>query len=292
VTLQAIARPTGTFLMIAMDQRESLRTMLAEHHAAVGAEQLRRFKLAVARELAPLASGLLLDAGPALEHVVADEPLPETCGLIVAADSLVQERGGLVEDTAIDERLDLADLQAAGAAALKLLVIWRPDGDDRRRAMARRFVELAGEHGLPSILEGVVRAVPGREGQFDREAAIVAAASELAAAEPSLYKVEVPLRGRAEPAELERRCAEIDRAVGRPWVVLSSGVEPDDFPAAVEAACRAGASGMLAGRAIWRAALPAAEPTALLRERAAPRLRELAAIVDQHGRPWRDKIRA
>jgi beta-glucosidase len=32
LTLDALARPSGTFLMVAMDQRESLRTMLSEHH--------------------------------------------------------------------------------------------------------------------------------------------------------------------------------------------------------------------------------------------------------------------
>jgi galactose-1-phosphate uridylyltransferase len=34
--------------MVAMDQRESLRTMLAQHHPDVGDERLVRFKLAVA----------------------------------------------------------------------------------------------------------------------------------------------------------------------------------------------------------------------------------------------------
>ena len=60
-TLDAIARETGTFLMVAMDQRESLRTMLAEHRPPpVTDEQLVGFKLAVARELGPLASGFLI----------------------------------------------------------------------------------------------------------------------------------------------------------------------------------------------------------------------------------------
>ena len=50
ITLGAIARESGTFAMVAMDQRESLRTMLAEHHPAPIADaQLIRFKLAVAR---------------------------------------------------------------------------------------------------------------------------------------------------------------------------------------------------------------------------------------------------
>ena len=51
ITLGAIARESGTFAMVAMDQRESLRTMLAEHHPApIEDAQLVRFKLAVALE--------------------------------------------------------------------------------------------------------------------------------------------------------------------------------------------------------------------------------------------------
>jgi sulfofructosephosphate aldolase len=126
------------------------------------------------------------------------------------------------------------------------------------------------------------------DGSFDREAAIVEAARELASVGPSLYKVEVPLHGRGNPGELERRCREIDAVVDCPWVVLSSGVEPDDFPAAVEAACRAGASGILAGRALWRSVLGAHDPTALLRRHSVPCLQELGEIVDRHGRAWSD----
>jgi sulfofructosephosphate aldolase len=71
--------------------------------------------------------------------------------------------------------------------------------------------------------------------------------------------------------------------------VLSQGVDPADFPAAVEAACKGGASGMLAGRAVWTATLADADPTELLRTRSVSRLQELGAIVDAHGRPWTDK---
>jgi sulfofructosephosphate aldolase len=123
----------------------------------------------------------------------------------------------------------------------------------------------------------------------DREPAIVEAAAELAGLGPSLYKCEVPLHGRGTDAELEARCREIDAAVACPWVVLSQGVEADDFRRAVTAACRAGASGFLAGRALWSTTLAAPDPTLPLRERSAPRLRELAEIVDTYGRPWDEK---
>ena len=264
ITLDALARPSGTFAMVAMDQRESLRTMLREHGHDATDERVARFKRAVARELAPHASGFLIEQ----EHVETVAPhVPH--GLILAVDLLDQEPGSIVEDTRLDEEPRLEP----GVVALKLLVIWR---DDERRAqrveMSRRFVALAERRGVLSVLEPVV-----------------VAARELGATQPSLYKCQVPLEGRGDPAEITRHAREIDAAVGGPWVVLSQGVAPDDFPAAVEAACRGGASGFLAGRALWTATLPAPDPTALLREISVPRLQQLAAIVDEHGHPWHEK---
>jgi sulfofructosephosphate aldolase len=286
-TLAALARGNGTFLMVAMDQRESLRAMLGEHHpGAIEDERLVRFKLAVARELSPYASGFLIDRLFGFDEVVRQNIVPDGCGLVLAADAIVPEPGNPVGDTTIDPGLDVPAAAAAGAVALKLLVVWRDDDRRSERAeMAGRFVETAAAAGLVSILEGVVRPGGGENG-FDREAAIVECARELAAVGPSLYKVEVPLHGRGDTSEIERRCRAIDDAVDCPWVVLSSGVEPSDFPAAVEAACRAGASGILAGRALWRDTLAADDPTFLLRKHSVARLQSLGEIVDRHAKPW------
>jgi sulfofructosephosphate aldolase len=273
-TLDAIARPSGTFAMVAMDQRESLRTMLREHGHDASEARVARFKEAVARELAPYASGFLIEG----DHLGTVAPhVPH--GLILAVDVLDQEEGAAVEDTTLDEDAR----PPASVVALKLLVIWR---DDERRAerveLSRRFVELADSHGLLSVLEPVVR-------HEDREWAIVAAAAELGAVLPSLYKCQVPLEGKGDPEAIARHARDIDAALPVPWVVLSQGVAADDFPAAVEASCRGGASGFLAGRALWTSTLAADDPTELLRSQSIPRLQQLAAIVDEHGRPWRER---
>jgi sulfofructosephosphate aldolase len=273
-TLDAIARPSGTFAMVAMDQRESLRTMLREHGHDASEARVARFKEAVARELAPHASGFLIEG----DHLGTVAPhVPH--GLILAVDVLDQEEGAAVEDTTLDEDAR----PTARVVALKLLVIWR---DDERRAerveLSRRFVELADSNGLLSVLEPVVR-------HEDREWAILAAAAELGAVRPSLYKCQVPLEGKGDSEAIARHAREIDAALPVPWVVLSQGVAADDFPVAVEASCRGGASGFLAGRALWTSTLPAADPTELLRSQSVPRLQQLAAIVDEHGRPWRER---
>jgi sulfofructosephosphate aldolase len=274
ITLDALARDSGTFLMVAMDQRESLRTMLAEHGHDATDERIARFKAAVARELAPYASGLLIDK----QHVEAVAPLVPH-GLMLAVDKLQQEPGQIVEDTELDEDVT----PPSGVVALKLLVIWRDDDRRaRRREMSERFSAFAHERGLLSVLEPVVRA-------DNREEAIVEAARELGPTGCDLYKCEVPTHGTGSDDEITRWSREVDATVPCPWVVLSQGVDPARFPTAVAAACRGGASGMLAGRAVWTATLGADDPTELLREHSAPRLKELGEIVDAHGRPWRDK---
>src|SRR3954447_5945136 len=132
LTLDALARPSGTFLMVAMDQRESLRTMLRDRRLDASDDRVARFKVAVARELAPHASGFLIDR----DHVEAVAPLVPR-GLILAVDRLVQEPGAIVEDTSLEELDDVP----RGVVALKLLVIWRDDDRRSERVeMTRRFV--------------------------------------------------------------------------------------------------------------------------------------------------------
>ncbi len=285
-SLDLLARPSGTFAMVAMDQRESLRTMFAEQGRPTGDEDMTSFKLAVARTLAPLASAFLIDRHYAYPALVRDRLIPDGCGLILAVDALSQRPGGSVDDASLDEDADVDQARRDGVVALKLLVIWKDDEHrDRRVETAGRFVELCRDAGLLSVLEGV--AVPCGGG-FDLDAAILDAAAALGPLGPDLYKAQVPRRGRDGLGELVTACEKLDRRLARPWVVLSNGVDAADFPISVEAACRGGASGMLAGRALWRDTLAAADPPAALKEDSVGRLRRLGATVDRYGRPWTD----
>jgi sulfofructosephosphate aldolase len=288
--LDAIARPSGTLAMVAMNQRESLRTMFD----AAGADRpddagMVAFKVAVADALAPLASGFLIDRHFGFDRVRA-AGLPEGCGLILAADELAQDEGGPVEETDLDAVVANPDFDFDGVAAIKLLIIWRRDARREARVrLARRFIELAAERGVLSVLEPVVRATRAEEaeGSWDADAAIREAARELSPLRPSLYKAQVPRAGRGAAAELTKACAALGAVITGPWVVLSQGVERDDFPSAVQAACRGGASGFLAGRALWSDVVGRPDVAAALAQISAPRLAGLVEIVDREAVPWR-----
>jgi sulfofructosephosphate aldolase len=268
--------------MVAMDQRESLRTMFRQARGgrAIDDGTLTDFKVVVARALTPFASAFLVDRQFGLEAVLDSGALDSRCALIVAADDLVQAADGPVEDTRIDAGIDPVVWAGRGAAALKLLVIWRDDAQRAaRRAMAAEFARRCHAAGLLALIEGVVRAA-------DRERAIVEAARDLGE-HADIYKAEVPLRGQATIEAIAEHGRAITEVLACPWVVLSQGVTIDAFPRAVEGAMRGGASGFLAGRAIWSDALAEVDPAAHVAGVSADRLHRLAAIVDdgmKHGR--------
>lgn len=289
-TLDAIARPSGGLAMVAMDQRESLRHMFDQ--AGRGRPDdavLRDFKRDVATVLGPLASGFLIDRHYGYPEIIDEGLLPPGCGLILATDALTQAAGGPVEETDTDSVV-LDELDLTGVSALKLLIIWRRDERRAERVeLARRFIRAASDRGLLSVLEPVVRATPAElaAGTWDPDVAIREAARELSPLGASLYKVQVPLSG-AGDAQRQRVASEaLARDITGPWVVLSQGVERERFLPAVEAACRAGASGFLAGRALWSDIVGLDDVRGQLRARAVARLDALCAAVDAHARPWR-----
>jgi sulfofructosephosphate aldolase len=291
-TLEAIARPGGGFAMVAMDQRESLRAMFDQAGAGRPADEvLVQFKLDVARTLGPLASGFLIDRHYGFDRVRPSGLLPESDGLILAADALQQEDGGPVEETELDDVVVAGETDLNAVSALKLLIIWRRDERREHRVeLADRFIRRSAELGLLSVLEPVVRATPAEldAGSWDMDDAIVEAAQELSPLRPSLYKAQVPLAGNGDADEQRRASERLAAAVQGPWVVLSQGVERARFQDAVEAACRAGASGFLAGRALWSDVVGHPDVPGRLRELSVPRLEGLIEVVDRSARRWQD----
>ncbi|SCK56522.1 hypothetical protein [Streptomyces sp. WMMB 322] len=279
--LSALRRPSGAFAMLAVDQREALRAMMAgQRGRAVTDEEVTAFKLDAIRALTPHASAVLLDRQFVLDQALDQKVVAPGCGLIAACDRFVPGADEVVTDAVIDDDVDLAHYASRGAAAAKLLVVWRPDEDPLRRTeMVRDFVSRARAAKLVSIIEPVSRAP--RDGRsWSREEGVVAAARELGDLGADLYKAEVPFHGEGDERQIRRACVELSASIASPWVVLSSGVEDEVFPRAVELAMREGASGFLAGRAVWRACLEADDRRASLARDAVARLRRLCEVVD------------
>ena len=281
VDLSVLQRPSGAFAMLAVDQREAMRNMFAEHVTTpVSDDIVRTFKLDATRILSPYASGVLIDKQFALDQAIAAGVVADGCGLIASADHFEPAHGELVGEVTIDRTVDPAKYAALGVCALKLLVLYRPDeAPEKRIDMVREFVESCRANGLISIIEPVSRKPLG-DTAFDWNAGVLAAAAELGQLGADLYKAEVPFHGQAAEADVRRACRQLNDSIEGPWVVLSSGVPEDVFPDAVKWACLEGASGFLSGRAVWASCIGTSNVVEAMETSAVERLQLLCDVVD------------
>jgi sulfofructosephosphate aldolase len=153
------------------------------------------------------------------------------------------------------------------------------------------FVERCRRRGRPGIVEGIVRA-QGTPDPDEHVRLVIEAGRELAGYGADLYKAEVPTLGRSDDEAVTEGARRLTDALPCPWVVLSNGTAGERFASAALAAAQGGASGFLAGRAIWLDAIAAEDMDEHLRTVAAARLRDLATAVDDVARPWWEHVAA
>src|ERR1035437_2710991 len=280
--LTSVVTPEGGFAIVALDQRESLREMFPPKAGGdlVDDAALRAFKASAAKILTPHASGVLLDRPYAVTNAAPPTMIADGCGLILAADKLHSVRGAGVLSSSLDTDVNLDFIRATGAAAIKLLVIWRRGIDHDRVRLVERFLELAEAAGVASFIEGIVRPALGEEWRSaaERHAAIIEAATDLSRG-AGVYKAEVPGYVRGDLSRVREHAKSLTEVVDGPWVVLSSGVYEPDFADAVTESCAGGARGFLAGRAIWADTVSDPDPESALATRSVERLRRLLEIV-------------
>ena len=91
----------------------------------------------------------------------------------------------------------------------------------------------------------------------------------------------MPLLGKGTQQELLAASQKLNAEINMPWVILSSGVDDKLFPRAVQVAMQAGASGFLAGRAVWSSVVGLPDTDMMLRDVSVPKLQRLGEIVDE-----------
>jgi tagatose-1,6-bisphosphate aldolase len=296
-TLADIASKDGVFAIVAMDQRNTLRRMFEAVDIDASEQDLRTVKADVARALTPVASGMLLDPTYGVPAVTETHALDSACGLLVAAEPPIRDSYNGEPRTRRDPELNAAWVASQGGDALKFLVQLRADrstptaGEPDLSAevldVCREIITDCHSAGLPAVIENLVYALPSEElSGKAREDAIIAAAAALDELDIDLLKLEYP----GSPGS----CRRLAETLHRPWAVLSAGVPFEAFSDVLKIAFdEGGASGFIAGRSIWREALPLSgvERQRFLDTVARPRLDDLVTVANQRARPWTEATR-
>jgi tagatose 1,6-diphosphate aldolase len=302
--LQQIAGADGVFTMCAMDHRGSLESALCVQERTDNCpREMTDFKLELCEALAPYASAVLLDPIYGAAQAITRSLIPKTCGLLVSLEATGYTGDSQYRETLLLENWSVAKLKRMGASAAKILVYYRPD----LKGLAQRQLQLVGEvareclrYDIPLLVEPVSYPVGnevGNAGEFARikSEVVVQTAREMTALPIDVLKAEFPadLNFHTDEEKLSQFCMELDSASQKPWVILSAGASFEPFLKEVEIACRCGASGFLAGRAVWQEAVAMTDGNArrkYLATVAADRLKRLAEMAHKYAVPWYKKL--
>ena len=302
--LQQLADPKGMMTMCAIDHRGALKRALNEKRPdAVSNEDIVDFKLDLCQSLAPFASAVLLDPEYGAAQAIAAGVMPSSKGLLVSMEKTGYSGHSTARVTELVPDWNVRKVKKMGASAVKLLVYFRPD----LKALASKQLNLIASLADQCIEEDIAFLVEPVSYPVEEDSAsskkfaeikpglVIETARQITALPIDVLKAEFPADIKFEQDEdkLLGFCRELNEASQRPWVLLSAGVDFNSFRKQVEIACKAGASGFLAGRALWQegARIPSRQARmSFFRNTAAPRLKELAAIADSYGRPWYFKL--
>jgi tagatose-1,6-bisphosphate aldolase len=256
-TLHDIAGPDGTFAVVAIDQRNTLKRMYAAAGRPDAAdEELIAFKADVLGAL-DNAGAVLVDPSYGVPALARLGSRPEV-GVLVAAEPSDRGRHGNEPRVTRDPVQDAAWVRALGGHALKYLVQIRadrprvdgePDLAAEGLAVVVDVIADCRAAGVPSVIENLIYALPGEQLDPHRRAdAVIAAAVALDQLRPDLLKLEYP--GSPEA------CRRLAGSIRTPWAVLSAGVDFTEFADVLRISCdEGGASGFIAGRAVWKDAV-------------------------------------
>ncbi len=295
-SLQDIARSDGTFAVVAIDQRNTLKRMFtAAGRPDTTMDELVAFKADVLGAL-DNASAILIDPTIGVPALALLDPGRRRTGVLIAAEPSVRGTYGDEPRATRDPALDAAWVRAQGGDALKFYLQIRadrptvdgePDLAAEAVAVVREVVADCRAAGVPSVIENLIYTLPGEQLDPDRRAeAVIAAAVALDELGPDLLKLEYP----GSPAACRRLAARI----GTPWAVLSAGVDFDEFAEVLRISCdEGGASGFIAGRAVWKDAvgMNPDERRRFLADEGRRRLDGCLQAIEGRARSWKEGIR-
>lgn len=317
--LQRISNDNGTLTMVATDQNGAMMGLIAEarddkaykptYHEVADA------KCELATAMAPYASGVLIDAYYGALSAVASWSLPPRVGMLVRIErSGAKFEKGPAQDLPMadyEEGLGVGTIKRMGADAVKLLAPFEPsqhDSAEHQMAFVQKVYEECRRHDILLVLEPVaIEFIKGRDAQGKptkeskkvkdpdhyvlRKAHTVIETAKYLSRYCDIYKAEFPGTMGHEDEKQTDNLRRLNEACVKPWVLLSAGVEYEQFKKQVEMALTAGASGVLGGRAFWKEYFlekrkgPEAA-SAYLRDVCAHRVREINELVNQRGMPW------
>lgn len=284
------------FSISALDHRNSLRKAINPGDPeAVLDDQMVDIKRKIVTTLAPYYSAVLLDPEIGSAPAILGGDLHGDKGLVVALEATGYLGNPASRVSRILPDWSVGKARRIGASGVKLLVYYHPDAPQARdqENLVLEVSEACQRYDLLYFIEPLSYSLDPQKTRLpssERRQVVLETARRITSLGVDVLKAEFPLDVHDVDNELEWKlaCCDLTDTSAVPWVLLSAGVDFDTYLRQVAVACQSGASGIMAGRTVWKEMtdLPESEQTAFLNGLAAERMRRLNDLCETSAKPW------
>jgi tagatose 1,6-diphosphate aldolase len=283
------------FGIVAFDQRGSYRRMMPD---TASYDELVQVKVEIISALSRNASAILTDP---IYGLSPSMHMSGKSGLVLSLEKSGYSGDSTYRTAEFFDAWTPEKVRNVGGNAAKILVYYNPQNEalaDELDASIGKVIEDCHAVDLPVFLEPMSYSIEENVGKDSPKFAeqkvsiVVETARRLSQIGADVLKMEFPVDQNYNDNldDWLSACQEISDASTVPWVLLSAGVDFEMFEKQLIVACDGGASGFLAGRAIWKecASMTVEDRKTFLDTTATDRLTRLLEIAQDKARPWTD----
>ena len=286
----------GHFCILAIDHRANLKEKLdAATSQPLSDEEFVGFKRSIVESMTGEFSALLIDPAYGIGTGVAQGIIPGQVGLLAPLEVTDYGLHPSQRSMTYIEGWSVGKIKRVGADGVKLLLPYHPEAKNlaEKHDTVERIVEACAKYDLPFYLEPIAYSLDPDTSLANEELSqiVVEMAKTFSDMNADILKMQFPANPDDE-GNWKSACERLNAACGVPWALLSAGVDFETFKRQAEVACKAGASGVIVGRAVWAEAvdLQGDARSQFLGTTARQRMAELAAICAAHATPWHQRI--
>ncbi|MDX2140815.1 MAG: tagatose 1,6-diphosphate aldolase [Chloroflexota bacterium] len=293
--LKLASNRNAVFNILAFDQRGSYKKMLPGSSSYDDAVQIKQ---EVVVTLSYSVSAALLDNQYGLLPAMQ---MRGGCGLLLSLEESGYSGDATYRKLIFDDNWTVAKIKQMGGNAVKLLAYYHPGSGELAEEIEGVIAKVIADchaHDLPLFLEpmsySLDASVSKESAAFaeTRPQVVIETARRLSKLKPDVLKMEMPHDAayHSDQNAWRAACEQLSEVSDVPWVLLSAGVDFATFAEQTRIACAAGASGWLAGRAIWKecVVMSPEDRQTFLTNTAMARVDQLNEIADAHARKWTD----
>lgn len=251
--VQKLTDNEGFFRILAIDHRQVYAELMGTHLGRCPTPQeIIRSKMEIINSFSGKASGYLIDPEYGVPAII-DSGAMGSRGFMLSIEGDDYDTANF-GDSYLNPDISVKKIKALGGSMVKLFLYYNP-----RLPLASRQEELISEvaaecdkEDMPFLLEPILYYEDDEISEAERIALFIEMLERLSEYHVDVFKLEFP--GQAKSNTLQQdieACSMVSRTIKVPWILLSSGVDTQQFLRQLMSAVKGGASGFAIGRSLW-----------------------------------------